>query len=81
MGNKPPKQQGGATPRDAVATVLKENNRAIFNGNGYSDEWPVEAAERGLLNLRNTPEAHPYHPHSNPTHCMPLKPNASNPDP
>merc|ERR1712100_924283 len=49
--------EGGLSPRDAVAQVLKENNRAIFNGNGYSDEWPVEAAERGLLNLKNTPEA------------------------
>jgi len=49
--------EGGMSARDAVAQILKENNRAIFNGNGYSDEWPIEAAERGLLNLRNTPEA------------------------
>jgi len=51
------KIEGGKSPRDAVAEVLDENWRAIFNGNGYSDEWPVEAAKRGLLNLRTTPEA------------------------
>lgn len=51
------KIEGGMSPRDAVAEVLSDNWRAIFNGNGYSDEWPVEAAKRGLLNLKNTPEA------------------------
>ena len=28
--------------------------RIVSNGNNYSDEWPVEAAKRGLLNLRIT---------------------------
>lgn len=51
------KIEGGLSARDAVAAVLDENWRAIFNGDGYSDEWPVEAASRGLLNLKNTPEA------------------------
>jgi glutamine synthetase len=31
----------------------------IFNGDGYSDKWPKEAAKRGLKNLRTTPEALP----------------------
>jgi len=51
------KIEGGMSARDAVAAVLDDNWRAIFNGDGYSDEWPVEAASRGLLNLKNTPEA------------------------
>merc|ERR1711871_935880 len=51
------KIESGKSPRDAVAEVLSENWRAIFNGNGYSVEWPVEAAKRGLLNLKNSPEA------------------------
>jgi len=51
------KIEAGKSPRDAVADVLKENWRSVFNGNGYGDEWPVEAEKRGLLNLRNTPEA------------------------
>ena len=33
------------------------HRRILFNGNGYSEEWPLEAARRGLLNLRSTPEA------------------------
>merc|ERR1711907_802494 len=49
--------EGGASPRDAVAQVLKENWQTVFNGNGYSDEWVVEAESRGLLNLVNTPMA------------------------
>ncbi len=29
----------------------------VFNGDGYSDEWVVEAKKRGLPNFRTTPEA------------------------
>ena len=29
---------------------LRKHQRIIFNGNGYSDEWPVEAERRGLAN-------------------------------
>ena len=29
----------------------------LFNGDGYSDEWPVEAAKRGLPNLPNATKA------------------------
>ena len=42
-----------------VKTTLTEHQRIIFNGNGYSDEWPVEAEKRGLLNMRSTPDALP----------------------
>jgi glutamine synthetase len=51
------KVEAGASPRDAVAAVLADNWHGVFNGDGYSDEWQVEAAERGLLNLKTTPEA------------------------
>jgi glutamine synthetase len=40
-----------------VSKVLKENKGAIFNGNGYSDEWKKEASARGLWNLPSSPEA------------------------
>jgi len=40
-----------------VKQVLTEHQRAIFNGNGYSDEWRVEAGKRGLWNLSTIPEA------------------------
>lgn len=36
---------------------FKSAKPAIFNGDGYSDEWLKEAAKRGLPNLRTTPEA------------------------
>ena len=42
-----------------VRKTLREHNRIIFNGNGYSEEWPLEAEKRGLLNLRTTADALP----------------------
>ena len=46
---------------EALATLIKRelaaHQRILFNGNGYSAEWPIEAEKRGLLNLRSTPEA------------------------
>ena len=44
---------------DLIKKTIKDNQNIIFNGNGYSDEWPVEAEKRGLLNLKSTPEAVP----------------------
>jgi len=37
---------------------LAEHKRVVFNGNGYADEWQVEATKRGLPNLKNTPDAY-----------------------
>jgi glutamine synthetase len=42
-----------------VKRTLAAHERIIFNGNGYGDEWPVEAERRGLLNLKTTPDALP----------------------
>jgi glutamine synthetase len=36
------------------------NKQIVFGGDNYSEEWHAEAAERGLLNLRATPDALPY---------------------
>ena len=47
----------------AVQKVLEDiitaHGSVVFNGDGYTDAWPVEAEKRGLLNLRTTPEALP----------------------
>ncbi|MBE6948870.1 MAG: glutamine synthetase type III [Ruminococcaceae bacterium] len=44
-----------------IKSVIKKHKRIIFNGNGYDDEWiKIATEERGLLNLRTTPEALPY---------------------
>jgi glutamine synthetase len=48
---------------DAVSEILTEiateHGTVIFNGNGYSEEWHKEAAQRGLPNLRTTVDAVP----------------------
>ena len=43
-----------------IKSVIKNHKRIIFNGNGYDDLWEKEAIERGLLNLKTTPDALPY---------------------
>ena len=40
---------------------LQAHKRIIFNGNNYAPEWVDEAASRGLLNLKSTPEALPHY--------------------
>ena len=49
-----------AALHDLIQKTIKEHKRIIFNGNGYDDAWIREATEqRGLLNLRTTPDALP----------------------
>ncbi len=48
------------TLHELIKETIKENQNIIFNGDGYSAEWPKEAEKRGLLNLRSTPEAIPH---------------------
>jgi len=43
--------------RALIKEVYAKHKRIVFNGNGYSDEWTAEAERRGLLNLKNTPDA------------------------
>lgn len=44
-----------------IRDTIRKHKRIIFNGNGYDDAWIEEATkERGLLNLRTTPDALPY---------------------
>jgi len=42
-----------------IKRTIKEHKRIIFNGNGYDSSWVREAEQRGLLNLKTTPEALP----------------------
>lgn len=44
-----------------IQKTIREHKRIIFNGNGYDDAWIEEAARRGLLNLKTTPDALPYY--------------------
>lgn len=51
----------GLKKDDAIFNVLREyikaSKKVRFEGDGYSDEWVVEAAKRGLSNFKTTPEA------------------------
>ncbi len=55
---------GGASVEEGVLAVVKdawtENNRIVFSGDNYSDEWHAEAEQRGLANLKQSPEAFPW---------------------
>ncbi len=43
-----------------IKKTIRDHKRIIFNGNGYDDAWIKEATEeRGLLNMRTTPDAMP----------------------
>ena len=42
---------------NVIRDVLKETRRVRFEGNGYSEEWAMQAKELGLPNPKNTPEA------------------------
>ena len=42
-----------------TAKLMKEHQRIVFNGNGYSAEWPVEAKKRGLPNCKSIVDAIP----------------------
>lgn len=43
--------------RTILQNIVKEHKRIIFNGDGYSQGWVEEAAERGLPNIRSYVES------------------------
>lgn len=55
------KIDGGREKRLAIIDILrdyiKESKDIRFEGDGYSDEWVVEAEKRGLSNVKETPKA------------------------
>jgi glutamine synthetase len=57
-------QQGGVELEAALRPILQRsyaaNKQIVFGGDNYSEEWHAEAQQRGLLNLRATPDALPY---------------------
>ncbi|GJN63710.1 glutamine synthetase III family protein [Faecalibacterium gallinarum] len=42
-----------------VKRTIRDHRRVIFNGDGYSHEWELEAERRGLPNKKYTPAALP----------------------
>src|SRR6201992_2565274 len=55
--------EGGEDFDNAVQTllteVITEHGDVVYNGDGYSEKWQIEAAERGLPNLKTTLDAVP----------------------
>ena len=49
-----------AALRPILQRSYTANKRIVFGGDNYSEEWHAEAERRGLLNLRQTPDALPY---------------------
>jgi glutamine synthetase len=43
--------EAGKKPADVATEFLKEHWKVIFNGNGYSEEWPIEAGKRGVWRI------------------------------
>ena len=51
----------GVKKQEAIVKVLKnylkDSKHLIFNGDGYSKAWEIEAKKRGLSNIKTTPYA------------------------
>ena len=48
---------------ELIKKTITKHKRIIFNGNGYDEAWLKEAENRGLLNLKTTPESLLYFTH------------------
>ncbi len=48
-----------AAVQNVLTEIITEHGAVVFNGDGYAEKWQVEAAERGLPNLRTTLDALP----------------------
>jgi glutamine synthetase len=57
------KTSAGTDADAAVIEIVKDsylaNKQVIFDGDNYSEEWHTEAEQRGLKNLKTTPDALP----------------------
>lgn len=48
-----------AAVQTLLTEIITEHGAVVFNGDGYSENWQIEAAERGLPNLKTTLDAIP----------------------
>jgi len=46
--------------KEIITKLVKDHQKVIFNGDGYSEDWVVEAEKRGLPNIKSTVEALTY---------------------
>ena len=52
-------QDFDAAVQKLLTEIITEHGAVVFNGDGYSENWQIEAAERGLPNLKTTLDAIP----------------------
>jgi glutamine synthetase len=45
--------------QNLLTEIITEHGAVVFNGDGYSENWQIEAAERGLPNFKTTLDALP----------------------
>src|SRR6476661_1479674 len=64
IDNLADKLEAAGAGEDAVLEVVRDayaaNKQIVFDGDNYSEEWHKEAEERGLFNLKQTPDALPW---------------------
>jgi glutamine synthetase len=57
-------EKGGRSLEESVLEVVKQawsgHKRIVFSGDNYAEQWHAEAEQRGLANLRQSPEALPW---------------------
>jgi glutamine synthetase len=55
---------GGTDVEEAVVSIVRDayaaNKQVCFDGDNYAESWHAEAEQRGLANLRTTPDALPW---------------------
>ncbi len=48
-----------SSARALIKKTFSEHKRIIFNGDGYSKAWPIEAEKRGLCNFKRSVDVYP----------------------
>jgi glutamine synthetase len=48
-----------AAVQQVLQEIIADHGAVVFNGDGYSEDWQLEAAARGLKNLRTSVDALP----------------------
>mmetsp|Transcript_2670 Transcript_2670/g.5962 ORF Transcript_2670/g.5962 Transcript_2670/m.5962 type:complete len:604 (+) Transcript_2670:867-2678(+) len=50
--------ESGRGARDITTELLKKHWKAVFNGNGYAEDWPDKAVERGIWRIDSGVDAY-----------------------
>ena len=55
----PPAEKLNAAVQEVLAEIIQQHGAVVFDGNGYSAEWHMEAEKRGLPNYKTAVDALP----------------------